>query len=378
MNTVDVSNRSRIRVAVVFGGQSEEHGISCVTAGSVLRALDPERYDVVPIGITQDGRWVLVEADAATLRIGDDGALPAITDGAAVALAQRGQHTEVSVSAPGHPPKVLGEVDVVFPVLHGPWGEDGTIQGLLEMSGVRYVGSGVLASAVGMDKHYMKVVFAGAGLPILPHVLVSPRGWIEDPEACRESVRSLGFPVFVKPCRAGSSFGISKVHDEAELDAAIDMARQFDPRVLVEAAAPMGAREIECGVIGGLDGSAPCASVVGEITVGGDHEFYDFEAKYLADQATGLHIPAEVTDDVSDRVRALAVAAYDTLGCEGLARVDFFVLHDGRVMINEINTMPGFTPTSMFPQMWAATGVSYPVLVDHLVQLALQRETGLR
>lgn len=367
------------RVAVVFGGRSEEHGISCVTAGSVLGAIDATRYEVVPIGITSTGQWVLIDPEAASLRIGPEGKLPQVeADSATVALTQSATGASITVSDPGHPPHELGDVDVVFPLLHGPWGEDGTIQGLLELSQVRYVGAGVLASAVGMDKHYMKVVFAAAGLPVLPHVLITATSWREDAERFREAVRALGFPVFVKPCRAGSSFGISKVHDESELDAAVEDAQAHDPRVMVEAAAPRGSREIECGVIGGLDGQAPQASVVGEITVGGDHEFYDFEAKYLADQSTGLFIPAEVQEASSRRIRQLAVRAFEALGCEGLARVDFFLLPDGRVMINEINTMPGFTPTSMFPQLWAATGMPYPELVDHLIRLALQRDTGLR
>jgi D-alanine-D-alanine ligase len=275
-------------------------------------------------------------------------------------------------------PRQLGDVDVVFPVLHGPWGEDGTIQGLLEMAGVRYVGAGVLASAVGMDKHFMKVVLQSAGLPVLPHVLVTPQGWVDDPEACREAVQALGFPVFVKPCRGGSSYGISKVHDLAGLDEAIEEARRHDPRVLVEAFAGMDAREIECGVIAGLDGGAPESSVVAEITVEGDHEFYDFAAKYLPGEASRLDIPADVDDELSDEIQALAGQAFTALGCEGLARVDFFVQHDGRVVINELNTMPGFTPTSVFPRAWAATGLDYPALVDRLIGLALARDTGLR
>ncbi len=373
-----MSAQAKPRVAVVFGGRSEEHGISCVTAGSVLQALDPARYDVVPIGISRNGDWVLVEGGLDQLRISDDGDLPQISQGKSVALVQSEGGTNLTIAQPHQPPSVLGHVDVVLPLLHGPWGEDGTIQGLLELAGVRYVGAGVLASAVGMDKHYMKVVFAGSGLPVLPHVLVTTKAWRHDPDSIREAVSSLGFPVFVKPCRGGSSFGISKVHSLDHLDAAIEAAAEHDPRVLVEAAAPAGSREIECGVIGGASGAPASASVPGEITVGGDHEFYDFEAKYLADQSTGLFIPADLPEDIAERVRALAVQAFDALGVEGLARVDFFVTRDGRVLINEINTMPGFTPTSMFPQLWAATGLSYPDLVAHLIDLALERGTGLR
>jgi len=366
-------------VAIVFGGRSTEHAISCVTAGSVLAAIDHEAYDVVPVGIAPDGRWVL-ESDTGRLRIGAGGELPAVDpDRPEVQLTQgTSGSSELVVSEASEVPRQLGDVDVVFPLLHGPWGEDGTIQGLLEMAGVRYVGAGVLASAVGMDKHYMKVVLRSAGLPVLPHVLITSRGWEDDPEACRESVRALGFPVFVKPCRGGSSIGISKVHDESELDAAIDEARRHDPRVLVESYAGAGAREIECGVIEGLDGKPAEASVVAELRVTGDHEFYDFAAKYLPEEATQIQVPADVEDEVSEEIRGLALQTFTALGCEGLARVDFFVQQEGRVVVNEINTMPGFTPTSMFPRMWAASGLDYPELIDRLIRLALARDTDLR
>ncbi|MPZ93319.1 MAG: D-alanine--D-alanine ligase [Propionibacteriales bacterium] len=365
--------QSKPRVAVVFGGRSAEHGVSCVTAGSVLAAIDRSRYDVVPIGIATDGRWVLEADDSARLAI-TDGKLPEVDPGkAVVSLAG----SEIVVREPSEVPRVMGEVDVVFPLLHGPWGEDGTIQGLLETAGVRYVGAGVLASAVGMDKHYMKLLFQAQGLPVTPYVVVTPREWSRDPNACRESVATLGFPVFVKPARAGSSFGISKVDEPADLDAAIASAQRFDPKVLVEGYAA-GAREIECGVLQGLDGGAPEASVVAEIVVGDDHDFYDFEAKYLPEEATRLDVPAKVPDDLAERLRELAVRAFEAIDGEGLARVDFFVLPDYSVVINEINTMPGFTPTSMFPRMWAEAGLDYPALVDRLITLARQRPLGLR
>jgi len=244
------------------------------------------------------------------------------------------------------------------------------------MAGVRYVGAGVLASAVSMDKAYMKVVLAAAGLPVLPSVTVTAAQWERDAAGCRERADRIGYPQFVKPARGGSSFGISKVHDASELDAAIEEAVRFDPKVLVETAA-VDAREIECGVLQALDGT-PETSLPAELRVGGDHEFYDFEAKYLPGQHTEIDIPATLPPEVTDRVRELSVRAFEAVGCEGLARVDFFVLPDGRVVVNEINTMPGFTPTSMYPQMWAASGLDYPALVDRLVQLALQRDTGLR
>ena len=365
----------RIRVAVVFGGRSSEHAISCVSAGSVLRALDRDRYDVVPIGLTTDGRWVLEADDPDRLRI-TDGRLPQV-DGTLTSLVLAADPTrpELEVHAPGDVPGTLAGVDVVFPVLHGPYGEDGTIQGLLEMAGVPYVGSGVLASAAAMDKGAMKALFAHAGLEQSPYVVITDRDWRRDPAECVARVAQLGLPVFVKPARAGSSLGITKVKDVAELVAAIEVAREHDPRVVVEASVE-GAREIECGVLVDVDGE-PRASVCAEIVVHGAHEFYDFEAKYL-DDAADLVVPADLPLEVSERVRALSVRAFDALQCEGLARCDFFVTADGRVLVNEVNTMPGFTSISMFPRVWAESGIDYPTLVDRLVADALRRGTGLR
>jgi D-alanine-D-alanine ligase len=366
------------RIAVVFGGRSGEHAISCVTAGSVLAAIDPERYDVVPVGITHDGRWVLESDDPERLAITSSDKLPEVDPTrATVALSSEHESSELVVHEPSAVPRTLGEVDVVFPLLHGPWGEDGTIQGLLEMAGVRYVGAGVLASAVGMDKHYMKVVLQAHGLPVLPYTVLTARGWELDRAACVETVDSLGYPVFVKPARGGSSLGISKVHERGELVAAVEEARRHDPKVLVEVSAE-GGREIECGVLQGFGTNPPDASVAAEIVVHPSHEFYDFAAKYLPEERTALKVPADLPEAVVERIQALSVQAFEVLSVEGLARVDFFVLPDDRVVINEINTMPGFTPSSMFPRMWAATGVSYPQLVDRLVQLALHRDTGLR
>jgi len=364
------------RVAVVFGGRSSEHGISCVTAGSVLAAIDRETYDVVPVGIAPDGRWVLELDDPARLAIEGD-KLPAVDSGRTpVALVGSAGSTELVVSEPADVPDVLGEVDVVFPLLHGPWGEDGTLQGMLEMAGVRYVGSGVLASAVGMDKAYMKVVLAAAGLPVTPGITLTAREWEADRAGCLARTEALGFPSFAKPARAGSSMGISKIHDASEIGEAIEAALEHDPKVLVEEAA-VGVREIECGVLESPDG-APETSRPAEVRTGGDHEFYDFEAKYLADQHTEIDLPADLPEDVETELRAMAARAFEAIGCEGLARVDFFVGPDHRLVINEINTMPGFTPTSMYPQMWAESGVDYPTLVDRLIRLALARGTGLR
>jgi D-alanine-D-alanine ligase len=365
------------RVAVVFGGRSSEHVISCVTAGSVLQAIDRDRYDVVPVGIASDGRWVLESGDPERLRIESADKLPSVDgSGASISLARAHGSTDLVVSEPSEPPRTLGEVDVVFPLLHGPWGEDGTIQGMFEMAGVRYVGAGVLASAVSMDKAYMKVVLAAAGLPLMPSFAVTAREWASDPESVRERAAALGFPLFVKPARGGSSIGISKVHDASELDEAVAEAQRYDPKVLVETFAA-GAREIECGVLGTVDGP-PETSVPAEIRIGGGHEFYDFAAKYLPEEHTELDVPAVLPEAVSKQLRELSARAFEAVGCEGLARVDFFAMPDGSLVINEINTMPGFTPTSMFPRMWAATGVDYPQLVDRLIRLALARDTGLR
>jgi D-alanine-D-alanine ligase len=370
---------TRPRVAVLFGGRSSEHAISCVTAGSVLQAIDRAKYDVVPIGIAKDGRWVLESGETDRLAISSPDRLPEV-DGSlpVLSIAQDGERGAMVVHEQGQLPHALGSVDVVFPVLHGPFGEDGTIQGLLEIADVRYVGSGVLSSAVGMDKHYMKVVFEAAGLPVLPYAVLTDRDWRTDRDGCRRAVAALGFPVFVKPARGGSSIGISKVRSADELDDAVEEARRWDPKVLVEAAAGDQAREIECGVLQGFGDAAPETSVVAEIVVEGDHDFYDFAAKYLPEEATRLDVPAKLEDDVADQVRALSAAAFEALSCEGLARVDFFLLDDDRLVINEINTMPGFTPTSMFPRMWAESGLPYPELVDRLLQLALHRVTGLR
>ncbi|GAA1156496.1 D-alanine--D-alanine ligase family protein [Kribbella jejuensis] len=365
------------RIAVVFGGRSSEHAISCVTAANVLQVIDRDKYDVVPVGISTSGHWVLESGDPERLSI-TDGKLPEVDVTAMPVLF--GANRELVVSEPDQVPSTLGEVDVVFPLLHGPWGEDGTIQGLLEMSDIRYVGSGVLASAVGMDKHYMKVVFQAAGLEVTPYVVIRDRDWRQDPDGCRAAVDALGYPVFVKPCRGGSSLGITKVNSLDELDGAIVEARAHDPKVIVEASAK-NPREIEVGVLGGLGATSPEVSVCGEVAVsGGGHDFYDFETKYLpeGEEYLALSVPADLPAELAGEIRAKALVAFDAIEAEGLARVDFFVDADGRVIINEINTMPGFTPTSMFPRLWAASGKDYASLVQHLIDLAMTRPTGLR
>jgi D-alanine-D-alanine ligase len=366
---------TRPRVAVVFGGRSTEHAISCVTASSVLAVLDRRKYDVVPIGITREGRWVLAPDEPEKLAI-HGGELPEVSASAqAVVLASDPTRRALVVHEPDAAPQLLRGVDVVLPLLHGPYGEDGAIQGLLEMAGVPYVGAGVFASAAAMDKQYMKLVLAGSGLPDIPHVVVTARQWERDKAAVRESVASLGFPVFVKPARGGSSIGISKVRVIGGLDDAIEFARRADPKVIVEAM--IEGREVEVGVLEALDGGPPEVSVPAEIVVRGDREFYDFDAKYL-DDTTRIDVPADLPEAVVTEIRRLAALAFEALSCEGLARVDFFVTPEGEPLVNEVNTMPGFTPTSVFPRVWAATGLSYPALVDRLVQTALRRRPGLR
>ncbi|GGU43496.1 D-alanine--D-alanine ligase family protein [Streptomyces lavendofoliae] len=368
------------RVAVVFGGRSSEHAISVVTAGAVLRAIDRDKYDVLPIGITTDGRWALTADEPERMAIADR-ALPTVADltesdeGSVVLSVDPGSR-EVVYSEPGAVPKALGDVDVVFPVLHGPYGEDGTLQGLLELAGVPYVGAGVLSSAVGQDKEYMKRVFVSFGLPVGPYEVIRPREWEQNPSAARERIVGFaaehGWPLFVKPARGGSSMGITKVDDVSGLEDAIEEARRHDPKVIVESL--LTGREIECGVLEFEDG--PRASVPAWIPPVTDHDFYDFEAKYI-DSASGV-VPAPITPEQTAEIQRLAVAAFEAASCEGLVRADFFLTDDGEFVINEINTMPGFTPISMYPRMWQESGVSYPDLVDLLIRAALRRPTGLR
>ncbi|MGB3685308.1 MAG: D-alanine--D-alanine ligase family protein [Ornithinimicrobium sp.] len=365
----------RPRVAVVFGGRSAEHAISCATAASVLSAIDRTAYDVVPIGITRDGEWVEVADDPVALQI-TDGRLPSVPETDAQVVLPLGGDRALSVQRPGEVPRSLGEVDVVFPVLHGPFGEDGTIQGFFEMADIAYVGCGVLASAAMMDKHVMKVLFASVGLPVGEYEAITDLDWRRDPQGVLARVRRLGLPVFVKPARAGSSVGISRVDDVEDVEGAIERARNSDPKVIVEAA--IVGREIECGVLQGRGAAFPRVSEIGEIVVSGDHTFYDFEAKYLDEAHVVLRCPADVPAQVRERVREIASQAFEVAGCEGLARVDCFYTEQGEVLINEINTMPGFTPWSMYPQVWKASGMNYPELVHELIELAASRPLGLR
>jgi D-alanine-D-alanine ligase len=364
----------KIRVAVVYGGRSDEHAISCVSAGSILRHLNPERFDVVPIGITQEGTWVLTDADPDRLAI-EAGRLPHVnaSSGAELALAADPQRHGELISLGRSLGEALASVDVVFPVLHGPYGEDGTIQGLLELAGVPYVGAGVFASAAGMDKEFTKKLLAAEGLPIGDHAVLRHR----QASLAEHDKERLGLPVFVKPARAGSSIGVSRVSTWEELPAAIAEARRHDPKVMVEKA--IRGRELECGVLELPDGSV-VASTIGEIRVEGvrgrEDGFYDFATKYLDDGAE-LDVPAKIDDDVATQVRELAIRAFRAIDCQGLARVDFFLTENGP-LINEVNTMPGFTTISMYPRMWAASGVDYPTLLAAMVDTALARGVGLR
>ncbi|MDR2253265.1 MAG: D-alanine--D-alanine ligase [Bifidobacteriaceae bacterium] len=371
---------NRARVLLLFGGRSGEHPISCATAGSILEAIDRERFEPIPVGITRDGRWTLLPDSAEGLAI-RDGHLPEVTSGGPEVLPPDAVGSrEWRVVRTDGTIRPLGPVDVVFPLLHGPFGEDGAVQGLLELTDQRYVGSGVLASAVGMDKGYMKVVFEAHGIPVAPYTVITPAQWEAAPGAALARAAELGFPLFVKPCRAGSSLGVAKVRDIADLEHGIVQVVRHDPRVLVEKA--VHGREVECAVLGSPPPAPPRASLPSEIVVTGGHEFYDFEAKYLDAAGAELRCPADLPRGVQEALQAMAVAAFQAIGAEGLARVDFFYDPAApeltQLTVNEINTMPGFTPISQYPRMWQATGVEYTELVSELIDLALGRRVGLR
>lgn len=378
MPMTESAQTARPTVALVFGGDSSEHGVSCLTAGSVARAIDTDRYDIVGIGITREGVWVQIPADEMRAYAIVDGELPQVPTDRDPAVLLR--HADGGEVATVHGDELVDRhvINVAFALLHGTFGEDGTIQGLFEMSGVRYAGSGVLASSAGMDKHTMKMIFSAAGLPVGPYAYIAPRAWVEDQQGCLDQVgAALEFPVFVKPARGGSSMGISRVTEPAALAAAIDEARRFDPRVIVEQGF-VDLREVECGVLQDLEGGAPRVSAVAEIVMHTEDKFYDFDSKYLPEGQVHIDLPADLPEDIATEIRRLGAEAFEVLGCEGLARVDCFVDRDGKVWLNEINTMPGFTATSMFPEVWKHAGVAYPDLIDHLLTLALRRPLGLR
>ncbi len=358
----------RTRVALVFGGRSSEHAISCATAGGVLSAIDRERFEVIPVGVTRDGAFVLEEDDPGRFRL-DPGALPEVVDnGTRIRFPESVLSRELTVTDAGGATRSLGAVDIVFPILHGPFGEDGTLQGMLELTGLPYVGNGVLASALGMDKHFTKTVLAAAGIEVAPWVTITASGWERDDELWRGRARSLGLPVFVKPARAGSSVGVSRVDDWDGFDAALATAFAEDGTVLVEEA--IVGREIECGVLSGRDGGEPRVSLAGEVIVHGGG-FYDFAAKYLDAPGVELVCPTDLDAAQLEDLQRIAAHAFEAIGGSGLARIDFFLTPAGFVL-NEINTMPGFTPISMFPKCWLASGLSYPDLITELIELGLE------
>jgi D-alanine-D-alanine ligase len=349
------------RVAIICGGRSSEHEISCISAGGVIAAIDRSLYEPILIGITKDGSWVLIpEGHPLTIT---GGVLPEVPSGAPKVVAD--------VSGFSVEGKSLN-IDLVFPLLHGPYGEDGTIQGLLEMANIAYAGSGVLASAVAMDKSFAKPIFASHGIDTAPGLVVKKSEWQSDSASITKAVESLGLPVFVKPARGGSSRGTTKVKTIDALSAAISEAHKFDPKAMVEKA--ISGAEIECAVLE-IDGK-PQASVIGQIRIDSKFEFYDFEAKYL-DGATSIELPAPISEAAANEIKASAIKAFSALGCSGLARVDFFLTKENQVIINELNTMPGFTATSVFPKMWAASGVSYTEVITHLLKAADARSNGV-
>ena len=355
-------------VVLLFGGRSSEHTISCATAGGVLAAIDRDKYTVIPVGITRDGAFTLQD-DRADLFTLDPSHMPEVADnGTRVHWPESAASKTMSFTDAAGATHSLGNVDVVFPILHGPWGEDGTVQGLLELLGLPYVGDGVLASAIGMDKHFAKVVFAQAGIPVAPGITVTARQWSAAPDDVAASVDQLGWPVFVKPARAGSSVGVTRAATPEELAPAMEIALAEDSKVLVEVA--IVGREIECGVLGGRAGGAPRVSLAGEIVVTG-RDFYDFEAKYLDAPGIDLVCPTSLTDAEAATLADLAARAFEAIGGAGLARADFFLTATGFVL-NEVNTMPGFTPISMFPKCWLASGLSYSELIDELIELGIE------
>lgn len=377
-----MTSTSTRRVLIIFGGRSSEHEVSCATAAGILAAIDRHSWDVIPVGITRDGAWVRVEDNPAALAFRDghgqsvtagDSRVILTAGGALLNLVYEGDPD--SDNARVREVEDLGTVDVVLPLLHGPYGEDGTIQGLFEMAKVPYVGCGVSASAICMDKHLTKTLLAAAGIDVGSWELVTRLEWEENPESVTRRISALGYPVFVKPCRAGSSIGISRVEDEAALPEALKLAQAHDPRVIVEAAC--AGREIECGVIGSAS-SHPQTAPLGEIEVP-EGEFYDYALKYVETETISLVCPARVKTEDEARIHQTAAKAFEVLECEGLARVDFFYDEDSsRIVVNEVNTLPGFTPMSMFPQMWSAAGLDYTTLIDRLLEEALRRPVGLR
>ena len=359
----------KIRVGVLFGGRSCEHEVSVTSARSLLEAIDKERYEAVMIGISKEGRWLVAEDALKVLEAGvveEGNALPVMLD-------YPGSRELVARGHGGLAAAASGQVDVIFPILHGPFGEDGTVQGLLELAGLAYVGAGVVGSAVGMDKEMMRRAFRAEGLPQVDYTVVRRRRWERESEAVRHEIEArFAYPIFVKPVNLGSSVGITKARDAGELRRGMDEAASFDYKIMVEAAA-VNCREVECAVLGNED---PEASVLGEIVPG--NEFYDYDAKYV-DDTSDLIIPARISAETTELVRQTALRAFRAVESAGLARVDFFVdKGDESIYVSEINTMPGFTPISMYPRLWQASGVGYGELIHRLIQLGLERHEDRR
>jgi D-alanine-D-alanine ligase len=363
----------KLTVALLFGGRSSEHSISCATAGGVLAAIDRERYTVIPVGITRDGAFVLEDDDPTKFTL-SAAALPEVVDnGTRVLWPDSAASRELTVvDASGR--RSLGAIDLVFPILHGPYGEDGTVQGMLELIDVPFVGSGVLASAIGMDKHFTKTVLQQAALAVAPWRTISADDWAEAPGMAYAALDELGLPAFVKPARAGSSVGVSRVTSADQLAEAMTVALSEDDKVLIETG--LIGRELEVAVLQGRPGEPAHASVAGEVVVTG-RDFYDFAAKYLDAAGIDLVCPANLADADLAEMQRIAVRAFEAIDARGLARVDFFLTAEGWV-INEINTMPGFTPISMFPSCWLASGYTYPQLIDELIEVALARAAHRR
>lgn len=358
---------AKLVVAVLFGGRSSEHSISCATARGVLQAIDPDRYEVIPVGITRDGAFTHVTSGIDDFVLKPD-ALPEVPDnGTRIIWPDTAGSRELKVTDNAGT-RSLGNIDIVFPILHGPFGEDGTIQGMLELVDLPYVGSGVLASSVGMDKHFTKTVLEHAGIEVAPWRTVRLIEWQTRRSAVRAVIEQMGLPVFVKPSRAGSSVGVSKVSDWSEFEKAMDIAFAEDDRVLIEET--IIGREIECAVLQGMPGEPTRASVAGEIVVSG-RDFYDFEAKYLGAAGIDLVCPAPLEPELLSQLQHLSVRAFEAIDGAGLARVDFFLTDEDEFVLNEINTMPGFTPISMFPRCWHESGLGYSELIDELIAVAL-------
>lgn len=367
-------------IALIFGGRSSEHGISCVTAGAIMQSIDRSRYSIVALGITRSGRMIQVSDDPAEWTLAGGQAPEVPEEGDEVlfpaAVSPEGEGAQFRIVRNGRV-EPLASVDLVFPLLHGPYGEDGTIQGALELLDIPYVGSGVLASAQGMDKISTKAALVAAGLKVADGVSFHAMRWKRDhDQILSEITQTLPAPWFVKPSRAGSSMGVSRVTDAAALPEAIEKAIREDSRVLVEAAV-LG-REVECAVLQGRDGAEPRTTIPGEVRVGDDLEFYDYESKYFGKGTVSIDVPARLTDAQTDSVRDIARRAFTALGLEGLARIDVFVTEDERVIINEVNTMPGFTPFSMYPVLWQNMGLEYSELLTELLELTAAKPRGLR